>query len=336
MKSENSRKRNIISTLAFLIASVAIHLLLFFSLIFINDYVFYSELFKRLDHTVVDKTEDLSAQIELIDLKEKAKQIVEQSDSKKSDSPPEDAKFLSKNDQEVKEQTKARNNGAFKNQQTSTPRPQTQNSKAQKPQPAQEYKTAKEMLENPQKAAGSKSQPSDLGLKGLDPSKTAQEIFEKRQVEQKLQEQAQAQNEQRQSPPSNPSQSQTDDYLEDIKEGDFTMLSTRRFKHYSFYSRVKSQLRSRWNPLIRQEVYFIYSTNRSLASLNKKRTTLRVTLNKNGYLEQIELLTTSGNKKVDNAAIQAFRAAAPFPNPPTDLLEKDGTIKLFWDFVLET
>lgn len=334
MNSKERRKENIIRTLAFLGASALIHLVLFFGFIFMNDYLFYSELFKRLDHTLVDKTDDLSAQIELVDLKEKSKQIVEQSDSKKSDTPPEDSKFLSKENQKVEKQTKARKNGAFQNRQTSAPLPQTSNSQAQNPSKPQEYKTAKEMLENPKKSAGSKSNPSDLGLKGLDPSKTTQEIFEKRQAEQKRLQQAQEQ--QRQASQSSPSQSQTDDYLEDIKEGDFTMLSTRRFKHYSFYSRVKSQLRSRWNPLIRQEVYFIYSTKRSLASLNKKRTTLRVTLNKNGYLEQIELLTTSGNKEIDNAAIQAFRTAAPFPNPPQDLLEKDGTIKLFWDFVLET
>ena len=40
-------------------------------------------------------------------------------------------------------------------------------------------------------------------------------------------------------------------------------------------------------------------------------------------------------KKVITAAIEAFKEAAPFPNPPAGIVESDGTIKIRWDFVLE-
>ena len=302
----------------FTLASIALHLLFFFGFIFLNNLLFFSELFKRLDHSIVDKTDDLNAQIELVDIKENQKQIVEQSENAE-EKDPDEADYLSRNDQVVKEQTKARLNGAFKNSHSNPFQLQTASNSPKV--------SAKKMLQNrpPFKNL------SPLGLAGLTPSNDLEEIMKKQERE--YQKSPLGQN----SPQSSFSEpNMTDDYLKDIKKGDFTRLNTRRFKHYSFYSRVKGQLRSQWNPLIRQEVYFIFSTKRSLASLNKKRTTLRVTLDQNGYLRQIELLTTSGNHKIDIAAIQAFRKAAPFPNPPKELLEKDGHLRLFWDFVLET
>jgi protein TonB len=305
----------------FVLASIALHLLFFFGFIFLNNLLFFSELFKRLDHEIVDKTEDLSAQIELVDIKENQRQIVEQ-DEKANKKKPEESDYLSRDDQTVKEQTKARLNGAFKNSSPSPAQPQAAQSSPTVP--------AKKMLQSRPPFRNS----APLGLAGLTPSNDLDEIMKRQEEYQKQQKQSPLSQASPPSPFSGPSM--TDDYLEDVKEGDFTRLNTRRFEHYSFYSRVKGQLRSHWNPLIRQEVYFIFSTTRSLASLDKKRTTLRVTLDKNGYLKQIELLTTSGNRKIDMAAIQAFRTAAPFPNPPKELLEKDGHLRLFWDFVLET
>jgi len=44
----------------------------------------------------------------------------------------------------------------------------------------------------------------------------------------------------------------------------------------------------------------------------------------------------SGIQDLDDAAIEAFKAAAPFPNPPKGVVENDGTVQIRWDFVLET
>jgi|GEM_PF-2375500 len=331
----------------FALASLALHFIVFYGLLFINDFLIYSELFKRLDHSIEDKTKDLSTQIELIDINKK--QFVEQ-DKAKDGEKPKDPDYISQSDQSVKEETKARVNDAFKNSKASNARPAV-NVRASEPSKAQNQ-TSKNTPPSKNKKSGQKAQtnflsskrPSlfsqneklnPLGVQGLQPSNDLNEIHKRQEA---LQQQASEQS----RPPllqdalAGSAPSSTDDYLEDVIDGDFTRLNTRRFEHYSFYSRVKEQLRSHWNPLIRQEVYFVYSTTRSLASLGKRRTTLRVTLDKKGYLKKIELLTSSDNKKVDNAAIQAFRTAAPFPNPPRELLEKDGYMRVFWDFVLET
>jgi protein TonB len=43
----------------------------------------------------------------------------------------------------------------------------------------------------------------------------------------------------------------------------------------------------------------------------------------------------SGLTDLDDAAVEAFRAAAPFPNPPNGIVEGDGLIRIRWDFILE-
>lgn len=278
--------------------------------------MFITELKQRLDHQIVDRTQDLEVQIELVDAKDK--QIVEQSEQSVNEVAPKETKFLSAKDQDVKKETKARKSGAFKNRDSQVVQIQSPQkiSLFQTPSPAPNIHLEKKDSTRPLSK-------EDLGITGLKPSLTPHQSYPQKSF-------AQAR------PQSAFEQSQTDDHLEDIEEGDLTLLKTKRFKYYSFYTRVKDQLRSHWNPLIREEVSFMFSTGRSIAALGKKRTSLKITLDQDGYLEEVALVRTSGDRKIDNAAIQAFRLAAPFPRPPKGMLEKDRKIRIFWDFVLET
>lgn len=129
--------------------------------------------------------------------------------------------------------------------------------------------------------------------------------------------------------------SQSDDYVKDVKSGLQTLLSTREFVYYAYYSRIKDALRQHWEPTVREKVKIIYRQGRSIASARDRVTQVLVTLNPKGELIRIEVLTQSGVQALDNAAVEAFHAAAPFPNPPKGMIEQDGTIKIRWDFVLE-
>jgi TonB family protein len=82
-------------------------------------------------------------------------------------------------------------------------------------------------------------------------------------------------------------------------------------------------------------VKIIYRQGRNIASAKDRVTQVLVTLNDKGELLKIEVLTQSGVEQLDAAAIEAFKAASPFPNPPKGMVEPDGTIKIRWDFVLE-
>lgn len=313
MKTQNAHQSRFSR---FLILSVLIHIVLAAALYYAPRLAFFQELHRRLDHTIVDKTEDVVTQIELINEEETRKQVVEQSDNSINETPPKDSKFLSKNDQSVKEETKAALTGKFNN----SSRPGSNLAVIPNQPPVEKQKPASSESEKP------KTKAQKLGLNGL----SLDDTFEKT---------LQA-NKPKETQGGLPGQgfSQTDDHLKDIKTGAQTLLNTREFVYYSYFMRVKEQLRSHWSPRIRHNVEFLFAkdTQRSLAALDNKSTSLRVTLNKNGYLEKIELLKTSGYKELDVAAIEAFRAAAPFLNPPAGVVEKDGMIRIVWDFILET
>ncbi|MGE4130290.1 MAG: energy transducer TonB [Bdellovibrionales bacterium] len=129
--------------------------------------------------------------------------------------------------------------------------------------------------------------------------------------------------------------SRTDDYLKDVQSGLQTLLSTREFIYYTYYSRIKDALRQHWEPNVKEKVKIIYRKGRNIASAKDRITQVMVTLDKQGELIKVEVLSRSGVDSLDDAAVEAFRSAAPFPNPPHGMIEQDGTIKIRWDFVLE-
>jgi protein TonB len=61
-----------------------------------------------------------------------------------------------------------------------------------------------------------------------------------------------------------------------------------------------------------------------------------IVLNSTGNLVKIQVLADSGILDLDDAAIEAFQKAAPFPNPPNGIVEGDGMVRIRWDFILET
>lgn len=130
-------------------------------------------------------------------------------------------------------------------------------------------------------------------------------------------------------------EAQTDDYLKDVKKGIQTMLTTREFVYYSYYSRIKEQISQYWEPNVREKVKIVYRQGRTIASGHDRVTQLMIILDGSGQLIKIEVLGASGVNDLDDAAIEAFRSAAPFPNPPKGMVESDGTIKIRWDFILE-
>jgi len=135
----------------------------------------------------------------------------------------------------------------------------------------------------------------------------------------------------------NNSVSQTDDHIKDIDQGLETLLNTKEYKFYSYFSRIRQQLSQHWQPKVREKMVKIFHNGRGPASLGQERVTkLLITLNEKGVLVKVQVIGDSGIQDLDDAAIEAFKAAAPFPNPPKGVVENDGTVQIRWDFVLET
>ncbi len=130
--------------------------------------------------------------------------------------------------------------------------------------------------------------------------------------------------------------SQTDDYLKRLALGDRTLLKTREFVYYSYYSRIKKKLGQSWKPRLKIKIMGVLGKGRKIASMNDRITRLVITLNRSGELTGVQVKSSSGLNELDDAAIEAFWEASPFPNPPTGLVNELGEVKINWDFVLES
>lgn len=129
--------------------------------------------------------------------------------------------------------------------------------------------------------------------------------------------------------------STTNDNLS-VQEDLITKLNTKEYKYYGYYHRIKIQLNQWWQPKVREKVTKMVNAGRTIASEENKTTRLIIILNNAGTLVKVQVLAESGVRDLDDAAIEAFRAAAPFPNPPKGIIESDGTVKIRWDFVVES
>ena len=128
----------------------------------------------------------------------------------------------------------------------------------------------------------------------------------------------------------------TSDYLQDVQQGAQTLLNTKEYAYYSFYQRVRQQLEQYWEPGLRKRLKDMFDRGRKLAADHEHATKLTVVMATDGSITRILVDGTSGMLDLDQAAIDAFNKAGPFPNPPKGLLEHDGTVKIEWEFVLKT
>lgn len=126
------------------------------------------------------------------------------------------------------------------------------------------------------------------------------------------------------------------DHVSGFKESDRTALNTREYVFFSYYQRIRVQLDRAWVPLLRQKLMAFQRKGRFLASDTEHQTRVVVVLNTQGEVVQVRVLLESGTQDLDDAAIKAFNAAGPFPNPPKGLMTDRGLVEIPWDFILRT
>ena len=128
--------------------------------------------------------------------------------------------------------------------------------------------------------------------------------------------------------------SRTMDFLPGVETGSHTLLNTRNLFIIPTFSRMKEQIHWRWSQYLQTEL--------SLASLklthgNRQKmfsTSLYIYLSTDGDIKDMRVVKSSGAEDIDSAALHAFLSAAPFPNPPTGLVEEDGYIHIKQSFHL--
>ncbi|WNG38139.1 TonB family protein [Archangium violaceum] len=122
------------------------------------------------------------------------------------------------------------------------------------------------------------------------------------------------------------------DHLKDVEEGDGTYLNTREWKYASFFNRVKQSVGTKWNPnsaLMRRD------PTGSTYSGRDRYTLLNVTLDETGKVADITIEKSCGLDFLDMEAVESFRRAQPFPNPPPGLLEDDSKVRFSFGFFMD-
>lgn len=129
--------------------------------------------------------------------------------------------------------------------------------------------------------------------------------------------------------------SATNDYVEEVALGDFTHLNTVEYKFYGFFHRIRLKLEQFWGKSIREKADQLFRSGRRLPASENLITSLQITLNARGEIVGVKILGTSGVKELDDAAIESFNQAGPFPNPPSELLV-NGKAVIEWGFVVKS
>jgi protein TonB len=127
---------------------------------------------------------------------------------------------------------------------------------------------------------------------------------------------------------------QSNDYVEDVPLGEQTHLNTTEFKYYGFYHRIKQKLEQHWGASLQEKMERIYKSGRQIASVDNRITSLVVMLDDKGNIVEVQISSTSGVRELDDAAIESFNKAGPFPNPPKGMME-NGVARIEWGFVVK-
>lgn len=120
----------------------------------------------------------------------------------------------------------------------------------------------------------------------------------------------------------------------DVKVGSFTALNTDRYLFYTFYARVEELIRYRWESRVQQSIDQLDRIDRINAGNRNWVTQAEFILDRNGNLRSALILKSSGIKSFDMAAVNAFKEARIFPNPPQEMIKEDGYIHLIFSFTV--
>jgi outer membrane biosynthesis protein TonB len=115
------------------------------------------------------------------------------------------------------------------------------------------------------------------------------------------------------------------EHLPGIQDGEFTLLNTDQFTYYAFYNRMGEQVRNRW--VMQKDLEELSKINRQTAG--------EIVLSPEGEILGSHVYHSSGDKALDLISVEAFKAAAPFLNPPRGMIRADGNIHINYSFVVQ-
>ncbi len=120
----------------------------------------------------------------------------------------------------------------------------------------------------------------------------------------------------------------------ELEIGDMVALNTDQNIYYSFYRRMAEKVVWPWA----QNVISGFERLKRRGELDGVSkswvTIIEVLLDKNGAVIAVEPLQLAGDSDMDGAPIRAFKSAKNFPNPPTEMIDEDGYIRIRYRFIV--
>lgn len=260
-----------------------------------------------LDKSLMDKEKTLKVKL-MSDLsrKNKPRQIV--ASEKSNNQIKKDSQFLGETNNFFERETKAKNVGAFKKAGLGV-----KNAKNNKVlnQEVQKQKSLKKSLSF-----------SDLSVaSNFIPNKASKSIGAVKGLEN--------------GDKSEKGDSRSSDYIKDMPLGDFTRLNTQEYEFYGFYHRIRIKLEQFWGRNIQEQAKKIFKSGRKISTGANHITSLVIRIDEKGSIIGVNIKSTSGVKELDQAAVESFNQAGPFPNPPKKML-KNGVATIEWSFVVNS
>lgn len=119
------------------------------------------------------------------------------------------------------------------------------------------------------------------------------------------------------------------DALNEVETDAETRLNAWRWKHATFFDRLKRGVNRHWRGI---EVYQRYRPDPSVYGTRSLLTWLTVTIDRSGQVVDVDVSRASGAYFLDDEAVRTMRAAAPFVNPPSALFRGNPTFTFRFGF----
>ncbi len=267
-----------------------------------------------------EKKEEIKEEIK----KEENKQIVDISKPNK-EIKPKDAKFYSKYDSKVKNETKAKKKFNIVTEQISN----NENEIALKQKNEIQQK---EVKENEKKEFNIEYSKTDNNKENI--QKDGFKESEKREI-------SKEHNNNRSKPInlnfsdyefSKIMSSVSNDYLDGIEETDLTALNTMSYEYADYFNKLKLKVAKEWKPAM---AYDINDPYRKIYGIKDRYTVLRVIIDKEGFLKSIKVHQSSNLAFLDKEAITAFEKAQPYKTVPKGLLKDKDVFSILFGFYVD-
>jgi len=119
------------------------------------------------------------------------------------------------------------------------------------------------------------------------------------------------------------------DFFPNIKIGDKTYLNTAAFPDVQYFTQLKRIFRMRFNPTPPLRSHF--AGNRVV--VGNVTVSMAVSVTSDGRLKELFVVKSSGIPGYDEEALRTIRESAPFSAPPAKVVDKDGVLRMNWNFV---